>query len=220
MATIRNMRAAPPMANSQRRPRRSIEREPFEIVLLVLKISSYGGQVAFPGTSMYHTIKRLRRICRQEAASFVIGMTTVEPQRRGDLSVRAPSRSDHFRAAARHRPERQEGVLRLPIVAAGLIVNSLAFAEPNLQTRQSIRDVVLCLKLAAQRLDDQRSDATSVADRIVGSCNSEINRSIAAGAQGMTFEQYETFRERTNAFWLKMATEAVLSERAAQGNSR
>jgi hypothetical protein len=80
--------------------------------------------------------------------------------------------------------------------------------------------VVLCLKLAAQRLDDQRSDATSVADRIVGSCNSEINRSIAAGAQGMTFEQYETFRERTNAFWLKMATEAVLSERAAQGNSR
>ncbi len=49
----------------------------------VIQISSYGGQVAFPGISMYHTtkwgIEGFVESVAQEVASFGIGMTLVEP---------------------------------------------------------------------------------------------------------------------------------------------
>jgi NAD(P)-dependent dehydrogenase (short-subunit alcohol dehydrogenase family) len=49
----------------------------------IIQISSYGGQVAFPGNSMYHATKWgiegfVESVC-QEVASFGIGMTIVEP---------------------------------------------------------------------------------------------------------------------------------------------
>jgi len=49
----------------------------------VIQISSYGGQVAFPGNSMYHAtkwgIEGFVESVAQEVASFRIGMTIVEP---------------------------------------------------------------------------------------------------------------------------------------------
>src|SRR6266536_2420515 len=49
----------------------------------VIQISSYGGQVAFPGISMYHAtkwgIEGFVESVTQEVASFGIGMTLVEP---------------------------------------------------------------------------------------------------------------------------------------------
>jgi NAD(P)-dependent dehydrogenase (short-subunit alcohol dehydrogenase family) len=49
----------------------------------VIQISSYGGQVAFPGNSLYHATKRgiegFVESVAQEVASFGIGMTLVEP---------------------------------------------------------------------------------------------------------------------------------------------
>ena len=49
----------------------------------VIQISSYGGQVAFPGNSMYHAtkwgIEGFVESVAQEVASFGIGMTIVEP---------------------------------------------------------------------------------------------------------------------------------------------
>ena len=49
----------------------------------VIQISSYGGQVAFPGISMYHAtkwgIEGFVESVAQEVASFGIGMTIVEP---------------------------------------------------------------------------------------------------------------------------------------------
>ena len=49
----------------------------------VIQISSYGGQVAFPGGSMYHAtkwgIEGFVEAVAQEVASFGIGMTIVEP---------------------------------------------------------------------------------------------------------------------------------------------
>ena len=49
----------------------------------VIQISSYGGQVAFPGNSMYHAtkwgIEGFVESIAQEVASFGIGMTIVEP---------------------------------------------------------------------------------------------------------------------------------------------
>ena len=49
----------------------------------VIQISSYGGQVAFPGISMYHAtkwgIEGFVESVAQEVASFGIGMTLVEP---------------------------------------------------------------------------------------------------------------------------------------------
>jgi NAD(P)-dependent dehydrogenase (short-subunit alcohol dehydrogenase family) len=49
----------------------------------VIQISSYGGQVAFPGNSMYHAtkwgIEGFVEATAQEVASFGIGMTIVEP---------------------------------------------------------------------------------------------------------------------------------------------
>jgi NAD(P)-dependent dehydrogenase (short-subunit alcohol dehydrogenase family) len=49
----------------------------------VVQISSYGGQVAFPGNSMYHAtkwgIEGFVESVAQEVASFGIGMTIVEP---------------------------------------------------------------------------------------------------------------------------------------------
>ncbi|HMK70869.1 MAG TPA: SDR family oxidoreductase, partial [Xanthobacteraceae bacterium] len=48
-----------------------------------IQISSYGGQVAFPGNSMYHAtkwgIEGFVESVAQEVASFGIGMTIVEP---------------------------------------------------------------------------------------------------------------------------------------------
>jgi NAD(P)-dependent dehydrogenase (short-subunit alcohol dehydrogenase family) len=49
----------------------------------VIQISSYGGQVAFPGNSMYHAtkwgIEGFVESVSQEVARFGIGMTLVEP---------------------------------------------------------------------------------------------------------------------------------------------
>jgi NAD(P)-dependent dehydrogenase (short-subunit alcohol dehydrogenase family) len=49
----------------------------------IIQISSYGGQVAFPGSSMYHAtkwgIEGFVESVAQEVASFGIGMTLVEP---------------------------------------------------------------------------------------------------------------------------------------------
>lgn len=49
----------------------------------IIQISSYGGQVAFPGNSMYHAtkwgIEGFVESVTQEVASFGIGMTIVEP---------------------------------------------------------------------------------------------------------------------------------------------
>jgi NAD(P)-dependent dehydrogenase (short-subunit alcohol dehydrogenase family) len=49
----------------------------------VIQISSYGGQVAFPGNSMYHAtkwgIEGFVESVAEEVASFGIGMTIVEP---------------------------------------------------------------------------------------------------------------------------------------------
>ncbi len=49
----------------------------------IIQISSYGGQVAFPGNSMYHAtkwgIEGFVEAVAQEVASFGIGMTIVEP---------------------------------------------------------------------------------------------------------------------------------------------
>jgi len=49
----------------------------------IIQISSYGGQVAFPGNSLYHTtkwgIEGFAESVAQEVAPFGIGMTIVEP---------------------------------------------------------------------------------------------------------------------------------------------
>lgn len=49
----------------------------------IIQISSYGGQVAFPGNSMYHAtkwgIEGFVEAVAQEMAPFGIGMTIVEP---------------------------------------------------------------------------------------------------------------------------------------------
>jgi NAD(P)-dependent dehydrogenase (short-subunit alcohol dehydrogenase family) len=49
----------------------------------IIQISSYGGQVAFPGNSMYHAtkwgIEGFVESVAQEVASFGIGMTLIEP---------------------------------------------------------------------------------------------------------------------------------------------
>ena len=49
----------------------------------IIQISSYGGQVAFPGISLYHAtkwgIEGFVESVAQEVASFGIGMTLVEP---------------------------------------------------------------------------------------------------------------------------------------------
>src|SRR5689334_14157553 len=49
----------------------------------VIQISSYGGQVAFPGTSLYHAtkwgIEGFVESVAQEVAPFGVGMTIVEP---------------------------------------------------------------------------------------------------------------------------------------------
>lgn len=49
----------------------------------IIQISSYGGQVAFPGNSMYHAtkwgIEGFVEAVAQEVSSFGIGMTIVEP---------------------------------------------------------------------------------------------------------------------------------------------
>ena len=49
----------------------------------IIQISSYGGQVAFPGNSMYHAtkwgIEGFVESVAQEVAPFGIGMTIVEP---------------------------------------------------------------------------------------------------------------------------------------------
>jgi len=49
----------------------------------ILQVSSYGGQVAYPGNSMYHAtkwgIEGFVESVAQEVASFGIGMTLVEP---------------------------------------------------------------------------------------------------------------------------------------------
>jgi NAD(P)-dependent dehydrogenase (short-subunit alcohol dehydrogenase family) len=49
----------------------------------IIQISSYGGQVAFPGNSMYHAtkwgIEGFVESVAQEVASFGVGMTIVEP---------------------------------------------------------------------------------------------------------------------------------------------
>ena len=49
----------------------------------IIQISSYGGQIAFPGNSMYHAtkwgIEGFVESTAQEVASFGIGMTIVEP---------------------------------------------------------------------------------------------------------------------------------------------
>jgi NAD(P)-dependent dehydrogenase (short-subunit alcohol dehydrogenase family) len=49
----------------------------------IIQVSSYGGQVALPGNSMYHTTKwGVEGFCEavaQEVAPFGIGMTIVEP---------------------------------------------------------------------------------------------------------------------------------------------
>ena len=49
----------------------------------IIQLSSYGGQVAFPGNSMYHATKfGIEGFCEsvaQEVAPFGIGLTIVEP---------------------------------------------------------------------------------------------------------------------------------------------
>jgi NAD(P)-dependent dehydrogenase (short-subunit alcohol dehydrogenase family) len=70
VGSIQLIRAALPHLRAQRGGR-------------IIQISSYGGQVAFPGNSMYHAtkwgIEGFVESVAQEVASFGIGMTIVEP---------------------------------------------------------------------------------------------------------------------------------------------
>ncbi|MDO5532715.1 SDR family oxidoreductase [Sutterella sp.] len=70
LGSIRLIRAALPHLRAQKGGR-------------VIQVSSYGGQVAFPGNSMYHATKwGIEGFCEsvaQEVAPFGIGVTIVEP---------------------------------------------------------------------------------------------------------------------------------------------
>jgi NAD(P)-dependent dehydrogenase (short-subunit alcohol dehydrogenase family) len=66
----------------------------------IIQISSYGGQVAFPGNSLYHAtkwgIEGFVESVAQEVASFGIGMTIVEPGGARSLALVQPLAARYF----------------------------------------------------------------------------------------------------------------------------
>lgn len=73
---------------------------------------------------------------------------------------------------------------------------------PTTEERHSaVKTTMLCMQVAAKRLDDHLSDATTIAVGILGACDLEVRRLEATASQGMDFEGYQTVKRRLNEFF-------------------
>lgn len=88
-------------------------------------------------------------------------------------------------------------------------------AEPN-----AMRPWVDCLFNAAQRLDDGKSDAHSIASGVVFACRSEFQSSIIASTQKLPAENRAKVQQQVSEHQVEAATRMVLELRSVARNKK
>jgi hypothetical protein len=109
--------------------------------------------------------------------------------------------------------------LSLAVAAALTLLTGTGCASPardteaTAQLHWSEQVMTQCFKDQATQLDDHQSDASSVANAVVVSCNSEAMAVIKLGSHGLLPENYFEFERRMKASFVGLAEEVVLAER-------
>lgn len=121
----------------------------------IIQLSSYGGQVAFPGNSMYHatkwSIEGFAESVAQEVASFGIGVTIVEPG-----GARTEFRCGSAKIATlmpEYDGNPSHAFLRMPDKKNGLAVGDPARMATRIIESVEIEPAPLRMVLGSQALD-------------------------------------------------------------------
>lgn len=83
----------------------------------------------------------------------------------------------------------------------------------------AIATYVHCLERSAAQVDDGTSDVTGIALAVKSMCAPQFNLSVGTYAQGMSFEAYQTLRNRLDAQRLPDAAGAVMQVRASRSRA-
>jgi hypothetical protein len=107
------------------------------------------------------------------------------------------------------------------VIFGGVTLGSCATPlATSAETDGPIRAEVACLAEAAKNLDDQTSDAATVAYGLMGRCDREIRQAIEVASKGLSFEGRQTLRTRVNQEILKSTTGMVLELRSRRAQSK
>jgi hypothetical protein len=102
------------------------------------------------------------------------------------------------------------------ILTLGLIgPASSQLLDPEQEKAASFATYKMCLRLAAMRLDDGKSDASSVGRGLLPSCGAEWQKLLGIYTSRLALEKQAGFIRDVSSTQLDDATEAVLAYRAA-----
>lgn len=102
------------------------------------------------------------------------------------------------------------------LMALSISVALLASSAAQEADSRIIKSMTSCLRDGAKTLDDRISDAASIALGVMSKCSQEIEALTSAAGQGTDLDTQSAVRRKMEPEILKMATMAVLSERARQ----
>jgi hypothetical protein len=94
-----------------------------------------------------------------------------------------------------------------------LIFSSCVTAPSEEQKTAALEIYMNCLRTAANRLDDDRSDAATVAIAIRGACEGASMRAKQTYCQGMTLDACDRFQRNVSGPMFETATTIVMQER-------
>jgi hypothetical protein len=109
--------------------------------------------------------------------------------------------------------------------AAFVLLSLAAQAEPALaqatpqELERTRNAAVLCFMNVAKRMDDQRSDASTIALAIESMCAAEWDAHMEALTRGMSAPTLRAVSQFAASREIQLATQAVLSERALHRKS-
>ncbi|SRR5258707_8329275 len=108
-------------------------------------------------------------------------------------------------------------ILRVAAPCFALAVVGCATRPPEAtdqERTEALQSVTACLHAAAIKLDDGRSEASTIALGLRPSCAAEFARSRDVYAQSMNPSAAQLFHRTDDQAFMQLATAAVLDERA------
>jgi len=110
-------------------------------------------------------------------------------------------------------------ILRVAAPCLALAVLGCATKPPEATDQERtevLQAVIACLHAAAIKLDDERSEASTIALGLRPSCAAAFARSRDVYAQSMNPSAAQLFHRTDDQAFIQLATAAVLEERAKQ----
>jgi hypothetical protein len=102
----------------------------------------------------------------------------------------------------------------IPIAVASLLLGGCADSKREMEAANAAHVAYVdCLRQAAARLDDRRSDALAVAEAVRSACRDERLRLEEVMGAKMPLHEYALFKKRMQTATLQTATDIVSTER-------